>query len=43
VLEGKYYLARDTDADVRKAIKRFTRATQLDPRHAFAWSSLSRA
>jgi TolB-like protein len=43
VLEGKYYLARDTDADVRKAIERFTRATQLDPRFAFAWSSLSRA
>jgi len=43
VLEGKYYLARDTDADTRKAIERFTRATQLDPRYAFAWSSLSRA
>ena len=43
VLEGKYYLARDTDADVRKAIERFTRATQLDPQFAFAWSSLSRA
>jgi TolB-like protein/Flp pilus assembly protein TadD len=43
VLEGKYYLARDTDADVRKAIERFTRATQLDLRYAFAWSSLSRA
>jgi TolB-like protein/Flp pilus assembly protein TadD len=42
-LEGKYYLARDTDADVRQAIERFTRATQLDPRYAFAWSSLSRA
>jgi TolB-like protein len=43
VLEGKYYLARNTDADTRKAIERFTRATQLDPRYAFAWSSLSRA
>jgi tetratricopeptide (TPR) repeat protein len=43
VLEGKYYLARDTDADTRKAIERFTRATKLDPRYAFAWSSLSRA
>ena len=39
VLEGKYYLARDTDADTRKAIELFTRATQLDPRYAFAWSS----
>jgi TolB-like protein/Flp pilus assembly protein TadD len=43
VLEGKYYLARDTDVDTRKAIERFTRATQLDPRYAFAWSTLSRA
>jgi tetratricopeptide (TPR) repeat protein len=43
VLEGKHYLARDTDADNRKAIESFTRATQLDPRYAFAWSSLSRA
>ena len=43
VLEGNYYLARDTDTDVLKAIERFTRATQLDPRYAFAWSSLSRA
>ena len=43
VLEGKYYLARDTVADTRRAIERFDRATQLDPRYAFAWSSLSRA
>lgn len=43
VLEGKYYLARETDADTRKAIERFTRASQLDPRYAFAWSLLSRA
>jgi TolB-like protein/Flp pilus assembly protein TadD len=42
-LEGKYYLAHDTNADTRKAIELFTRATQLDPRYAFAWSSLSRA
>jgi TolB-like protein/Flp pilus assembly protein TadD len=43
VLEGKHYLARDTDAGTRKAIESFIRATQLDPRYAFAWSSLSRA
>jgi TolB-like protein len=43
LLEGKYYLGRDTDADTRKAIERFTHATQLDPHYAFAWSSLSRA
>jgi TolB-like protein/Flp pilus assembly protein TadD len=43
VLEGEYYLARATDTDTRTAIERFTRATQLDPHYAFAWSSLSRA
>jgi TolB-like protein/Tfp pilus assembly protein PilF len=42
VLEGKYYLTRETNADTHKAIERFTRATQLDPRYAFAWSLLSR-
>jgi TolB-like protein/Flp pilus assembly protein TadD len=43
VLEGKYYLARETEVDTRKAIERFTRASQIDPRYAFAWSLLSRA
>ena len=43
VLEGKYYLARDTDADNHKAIERFAGATQLDPHYAFAWSLLARA
>jgi TolB-like protein/Flp pilus assembly protein TadD len=43
LLEGKYYLARDTDADTRKAIERFARATELDADYAFAWSLLSRA
>ncbi len=43
VLEGKHYLARDTGADNHRAIERFTRATQLDPHYAFAWSLLSLA
>ena len=43
VLEGKYYLARNTNADTRIGIERFSRATELDPRYAYAWSLLSRA
>lgn len=43
VLEGEYYLSRASDADIHKAVERFTRATQLDPHYAFAWSLLSRA
>jgi TolB-like protein/tetratricopeptide (TPR) repeat protein len=43
VLEGKYHLARHTEADTRNAIERFTRATRLDTRYAFAWSLLSSA
>jgi TolB-like protein/Flp pilus assembly protein TadD len=43
VLEGKYYIARFTEADVRKAIERFTLATQLDPKYALAWSFVSTA
>jgi len=43
VLEGEYYLARASGVDTRKAIAYFTRATELDPRYAFAWSLLSRA
>jgi TolB-like protein/Flp pilus assembly protein TadD len=43
LLEGKFYYARFTEADTRKAIERFARATQLDPRYALAWSCMSRA
>jgi TolB-like protein/Tfp pilus assembly protein PilF len=43
VLEGRYYLARHSESDVRKAIERFTLATQLDPRYALAWSLVSGA
>lgn len=41
LLEGRFYAARNTEADYRKAIEYFTRATELDPNYALAWSSLS--
>ncbi len=43
LLQGKFAFARNTEADQRKAIERFTTATQLDPRYALAWSLLSQA
>jgi TolB-like protein/Flp pilus assembly protein TadD len=43
MLEGKHYLARSTEADTRKAIERFSLATQLDARYALAWSLVSRS
>jgi TolB-like protein/tetratricopeptide (TPR) repeat protein len=42
-LQGQFYYPRQTEADDRKAIESFTRATELDPRYALAWSMLSRA
>jgi TolB-like protein/Tfp pilus assembly protein PilF len=41
VLQGRFYIARGTEADTRKAIEYYTQATQLDPRFALAWSGLS--
>jgi TolB-like protein/Tfp pilus assembly protein PilF len=41
-LQGQFYYARDTEADYRKAIESYTRATELDPSYALAWSELSR-
>jgi TolB-like protein/Flp pilus assembly protein TadD len=43
LLQGEFYFHRETDADNRKAIEHYTRATQLDPRYALAWSKLSLA
>jgi TolB-like protein/Flp pilus assembly protein TadD len=43
LLQGRFYLARGTEADDRKAIEFLTRAIQLDPRYALAWSDLSYA
>jgi len=42
LLQGRFYIARDTEADYRKAIGFYTQATELDPRYALAWSALSR-
>ena len=42
-LQGVFYVSRDTEADLRKAIEFYTQATELDPRYALAWSGLSRA
>jgi TolB-like protein/Tfp pilus assembly protein PilF len=41
LLQGRFYFLRFTDADLRRAIDFFTRATELDPRYALAWSELS--
>jgi tetratricopeptide (TPR) repeat protein len=45
LLRGRFYiyLARNTEADYRKAIESYTQATQLDPLYALAWSGLSQA
>lgn len=42
-LQGNFYYARNTEADVRKAIDAYTTATHLDPRYARAWAEMSRA
>ena len=42
-LQGVFYVSRDTESDLRKAIEYYTQATELDPRYALAWSGLSRA
>ncbi len=41
LLQGRFYSARGTEADNRKAIDSYTQATQLDPHYALAWSELS--
>ena len=43
LLRGRFYDARGTEADTRRAIEQYTAATQLDPRYALAWSNLSGA
>jgi len=42
-LHGKFNHARNTEADIRKAIEYFTKATQLDPHYAQAFAMLSQA
>jgi TolB-like protein len=41
LLQGRFYLFRDTEADYRKAIESYTQAIELDPRYSLAWSELS--
>lgn len=43
LLQGRFYISRNTEADARMAIEHYTRATSLDPRYALGWSGLSRA
>jgi TolB-like protein/Tfp pilus assembly protein PilF len=43
LLQGRFYLSRDTEDDWRKAIDSYARATQLDPRYGLAWSELAQA
>ena len=43
LLQGRFYSTRHAEADYRQAIEYYTRATQLDPRYALAWSNLSRS
>ena len=40
-LQGVFYHARGTEADYRKAIDFYQKATRLDPRYALAWTDLS--
>jgi TolB-like protein/Tfp pilus assembly protein PilF len=41
VLQARFYGERGTEANLRKAIEFLTRATELDPNYAFAWSVLA--
>jgi TolB-like protein/Flp pilus assembly protein TadD len=43
LLQGRFHEARHTETDIRAGIEHYTQATQLDPRYALAWSSLSQA
>ena len=42
-LEGNASVARGTEADLRRAIAAYTRATQIDPGYAQGWAGLSGA
>jgi TolB-like protein/Flp pilus assembly protein TadD len=42
-LQGKFFFARSGEADFRRAIEQYARATQTDPRYALAWAEQSRA
>jgi TolB-like protein/Tfp pilus assembly protein PilF len=42
-LQGKFFFARGSEADLRKAIEQYATATRLDPRYALAWAASSHA
>src|SRR6185437_9203778 len=43
LLQGRFYLDRASEGDLRKAIDYFTEATRIDPEYALAWAELGRA
>ena len=43
VLQGRFFHDRATEADLRKAIEYFTRATEIDPSYALAWCGLAQS
>ena len=42
LLQGRFYLDRATESDMRKGIDSFTEVTRLDPQYALAWAELGR-
>jgi TolB-like protein/Tfp pilus assembly protein PilF len=42
LLQSRFYDLRDTEVDVRKSIDSYTKAIELDPDYALAWSGLAR-
>jgi len=42
-LQGKFFFARSGEADFRKAIEQYARATEVDPGYALAWAGQSRS
>ena len=42
-LQGNFYGARNSEADLRKALAQYATATRLDPRYALAWAASARA
>ena len=43
LLQGKFHSRRNTNGDLPKAIEYLTRATEIDPDYALAWSELGQA
>lgn len=42
LLQGRFYIDRETESDTRQAIGFFTEATRIDPKYALAWAELGR-